>query len=531
MSTKSKKSKLPLFKKQSLVKSLVLSSILKYSFSNSISLQQAQSVKYSLKNSLESFTANNRHKCILDTFKQLEYNCESYSDTEKSSLSYMMTLCLYSKLRRHTGFDCQANDYTCSQYLSGDSWNTFLSFNTQIDNACFYYKIIQWEESIERTYSELEQSTQSIISSMEQSKTNTKELLEYQQLLGDEAKKFHSQTIKELNTVMELSGEYKEFETKLKDSMESIQDKMSQSDRQIENLYQFIDDKINLLSNIYEFLVLSNKYTNDGYFYVYFIISVLTTMMFKCLDGIRPLLSVEIIGFYLIENYFAWLINTNKSPFDLSSFLFFYVLRGIFVFIFTMSLLVKLFVCSDKEGKKEKILFSEEGSQKHLEISSLSEETVQAFKALEGKVACLFNEVKTSVVCTPVWMKKFASRVGHGFGQSVRKNFLDSPKNEAHGADHQVIFGGNYNSLRKTNQSQQDSVKKGYQSQSEALRVPFAKNQRNNYHRDNFYRKQHFFISGNKNFIDKDKFQTKTEEQLFSRVKDDSKANISSNLS
>lgn len=43
----------------------------------------------------------------------------------------------------------------CTKQLNGDSWTTYLAFYNHVDNLCFYYKGIIWQEESEKAINEL----------------------------------------------------------------------------------------------------------------------------------------------------------------------------------------------------------------------------------------------------------------------------------------------------------------------------------------------------------------------------------------
>lgn len=426
-------------------------------------------IKNTLKNSIENFTTNySSNKCIVDIFNQLEVSCDVFTDINKAELAYQMTKCLYTKLSRSIGFECDSDNYQCTKYLSGDSWNTFLSFTNQIDNTCFYYKILQWENSIEQTFVYLQSNTQQVISAMEQSKLNTKELLEYQQLLASEAKDYHNKTISELESVMKLSQHYKEFENNLKSSMEDISEKLSVSDKQINQLYGFIENKISIISSIHDFLINNSKYSSNSYFYYYLFVTASLSCFSSHFYGIRSILFFEVLVFYFTECYLVNWLDRNFNFIDLSfiginSNFMYDILRMIFSVIFIFTLLVKIFVCG-KTNRKNRLsrvpynnttsnkstydIISNDNDKSNSNIKGMNKNSgsmnydgkctynnqqfllaknsnanshtaIKAFEKLDDRVSSIINEMKTNIVNTPIWMKKFVSK----FTDDIKSKF------------------------------------------------------------------------------------------------------------
>lgn len=351
-----------------------------------------------IRSDITSFNSKfNSDLCVTEVINALQLNCQDVGDLEKSSFAYRMVRCIYDKLKKHVGFECESNNHECARYLNGDSWATYLSFYNQLENSCFYYKLIKFDLELESTFSFLLRNTNTVIDSLELSKISTNELLEYQKLASLEAKQIFNSTLKELENLNDLSLRYQEFDQNLKDSMQNIQSKLNSSDKQLERIYDFIDTKINMLVGIQEILLLSNKFGHKSYFYLYLILTVILTKLFAAFEGIRLFLLTLILVFYFLEVYIIWLLDSEA--YLVSTFMLIQVLRVVYSFIFCSALAVKV-LCYLRRGSIER----NEGEK--------GESGVKTFSNIDDKISSLLNEVKTGVIMTPIWMKKYMSRIG-----------------------------------------------------------------------------------------------------------------------
>lgn len=102
--------------------------------------------------------------------------CQKLDQTTKSKLAFRMTNCLFLQMGKP---QVQCDDPRKCR-LEGDSWNTFTTFFTHIDNLCHFYWDIAKAERTQQMIDALLSSASQTVKGLEKNNENTNQILELQ---------------------------------------------------------------------------------------------------------------------------------------------------------------------------------------------------------------------------------------------------------------------------------------------------------------------------------------------------------------
>jgi hypothetical protein len=105
-------------------------------------------------------------------------------------MALKMTNCLLEHARKQKIPCSDREDIdTCTSQLRGDSWTSYSNFYTHIDNLCYYYRSLIWEEKTEKLVTGLSQSAESTRAMLDQNLESTREILKSQSALKEDLQK------------------------------------------------------------------------------------------------------------------------------------------------------------------------------------------------------------------------------------------------------------------------------------------------------------------------------------------------------
>lgn len=412
-----------------------------------------------LESNIIAFKTSNKHnKCIVDIFYNIETNCNNLSDIEKDTLAFKMTICYYNKLNKplliKKSNDCKLENvnllninnntlignnniynnnidlnkfyFNCIKYLEGDSWSTYLSISSHIDNACFYYKMINLEQAIDIKFNSIINNTDDVIKSLELNKQLSNEFITNQINANNELEKMFNKTIKEFNNLTIIAERYNDFEYKFNNSLNSLYYKINNSDNQIDSIYNFINKKLDTIKLIDSFFnnvedniakksnncnlnyalsfVLLN---NIGFYFLIFIVNIITKSFLCHKQKLINVISCIIFVFdyfilYAVKLLLYFSINYTLDSKNIIYYVFRIVVESCyFVVVLRLLILLLFFMIS--------IFYSNNKLNGLDYTNNFTKETI--YNHLNNKVENLCYEVKSNTVNTPIWMKKFMSRV------------------------------------------------------------------------------------------------------------------------
>jgi len=375
-------------------KFLIISLLLQNNKSNHYAIIESQEQKLAeIRSEFNSFLKKYKtNSCIMQIFSQFQKNCDEMTDNLNSHLSIQMTICLYNNLNKQIPPDCKEGKITlnnCLKYLEGDAWTTYITFSHHIDNLCFYYKTLLWEKSSEFLFMKLLNTSMGVLAELSHSQRIAKEMIDTHERFSSHIEQNFVETMNNFKNFNQFFENYTKSEEYLKENIQALETKINQSNQKMKSMAEYIDEKLEYLYYIIEIFHNKEKdYYSLYYYLVIFSLSFIFTA-FKSTRKIRIFIIFLIFGFFIFEKLAHDSICnsycSNSQFFIHLGYiccnLIFYFFRIVFSFALLIIILIKCYNYS--QSKKNK---------KNKELDFL-------------------DDYKSFLNITPMWMKKYFSRI------------------------------------------------------------------------------------------------------------------------
>ena len=182
-------------------------------------------------NNINSFISKYKSQnCIIEVFTSLETQCDNISDNLMMELSYKLSICSLSKFGKSYPICDTSNGFkNCIKDLKGDLWTTYSTFYQQIENICFYYKILKWEKS-----------TDNILSNLILSSKLAENIINWNKNFTEEFQRNFSHTINQLNSLNDFMKNYSETEKLIKLNLKDIENTISKNKEYYNQIIGFV---------------------------------------------------------------------------------------------------------------------------------------------------------------------------------------------------------------------------------------------------------------------------------------------------
>lgn len=323
--------------------------------------------------------------CLIDTFSKFSFtsNCDKLSDELIAQISYELTICSYSKIGKSYPLCDSSNAFSCVKLLEGDLWTTYITYSQHIDNLCFYYKTQIWEKSSEFIFEKLLNSSTGILYDLQTSSQMAKDIFVSHEKFAVELKDNLSFTMQKIESVNEFFDNYTQTEEKIKSHLNELENKINKNKVQIEKAVNFFEDKISFLT-FYN----NNNINNDNFFlnfYKYFFCILLGE--FLSFAFLMESFSMFIIFDFLFILYELFILNKIISFCSIFANINYIVTVSRILYIVILCFYVIM-------NHKYKSLHYHRSHRYYNNNTNLS-----------------MTEVKNFLMVTPLWVKKYASKV------------------------------------------------------------------------------------------------------------------------
>ena len=344
-------------------------------------------IKYEFQSFLKKYKSNS---CIMQVFSNFKHDCDEMTDDLNSRLSMELTLCLYNSMNKKIPADCHSRNSTnCLQYLEGDAWTTYITFSHHIDNLCFYYKTLIWEKSSEFLFTKLLNASVGVLTEISQSSKIAQEMLTTHERLSSQMESNFVETLDSFRNFNQFFENYTRSEEILKENIAALETKINSSNDKMNSIAKYVDEKIQYLYYFSEFFIDKERNSNSLYFFFILICLCFIFTSFKSTKKLRSFFIFFVLGFLLFEKFA--LNSLCECYCGSSQFLInfgvvcCYVIFYIFRFIFSISLIIIFLVKCYKYHQSQN---EKKNKQYHL-----------------------LSDYKSYLNLTPVWMKKYFSKI------------------------------------------------------------------------------------------------------------------------
>lgn len=88
------------------------------------------------------------NSCISTIFKSLEHTCDTLEEQSQARLALGMANCHLARSNKQQ-YPCDPEqDFAgCTSQMSSDAWNSYTMFFTHVQQCCFYFKTLEWQEN------------------------------------------------------------------------------------------------------------------------------------------------------------------------------------------------------------------------------------------------------------------------------------------------------------------------------------------------------------------------------------------------
>lgn len=317
---------------------------------------------------LKYLTRFHSQSCLMEVISTISDECEKLSDESISRISFDLTICSFKKIGKATPICSRSESHLnninlCLKEFEGDIWTTYSTFTQHIDNLCFFYKSIVWEKSSEFLFMKLANSSIGILNELQSSMQIAQSLFLFQEKMSIDLSSNITEAIDKIGNVNKLIDNYTEIESKIRNELNEIESKLK-NNIIITNIGILLDDKGGIM----------NTFT---FFFIYYT-ALLVASLIIGEKGKMILCGIICSGceVYIVNPRFNSVrINTIEMIYMkmalFASRVLYYIIGGV---------LVGISLCwrKRKDSRKRDITFS---------------------------------EVKSALGMTPVWVRKYFSRV------------------------------------------------------------------------------------------------------------------------
>ena len=287
-------------------------------------------IKSKFSNILQQHKSNS---CIFSIFLSLEKKCSFLTDEILIKLSYKLTLCYLKKFGKN--FECKNNINSCVSKLKGDLWTTYLNFYNNINNICYYYKILEYEKNSDLIINKIFNYSNKIFENLLISNEISKEIIYLNNNLNNEIKKGLEENFNKINDINNVIKKFENYEKILNKTFENYENKILNNKKEIEFIYNFFSNvffyfnlsKINffkfysilfILILCLNFIFNNNNNFSNKIFFILILILIEISFIYKLKEKIYfniILIIFRIFCFFIIFVVFFIEKNNNNNYF------------------------------------------------------------------------------------------------------------------------------------------------------------------------------------------------------------------------
>ena len=216
---------------------LLLKNFIKNSEIISTSSEKFLEIKSTYSNLLQQHKSNS---CIFSIFLSLEKKCSFITDEILINLSYKLTLCYLQKFGKK--FECKNNVNSCVSLLKGDLWTTYINFYNNINNICYYYKILEYEKNNDLIVNKIFNYSNKIFENLLITNEISKEIIFLNNNLSKEIKKGLDDNFNKINNINNAIKNFQNYEKILNKTFQEYENKILNNKKEIEFVYNFFSN-------------------------------------------------------------------------------------------------------------------------------------------------------------------------------------------------------------------------------------------------------------------------------------------------
>ena len=316
-------------------------------------------IKSKFSNILQQHKSNS---CIFSIFLSLEKKCSFLTDEILIKLSYKLTLCYLKKFGKN--FECKNNINSCVSKLKGDLWTTYLNFYNNINNICYYYKILEYEKNSDLIINKIFNYSNKIFENLLISNEISKEIIYLNNNLNNEIKKGLEENFNKINDINNVIKKFENYEKILNKTFENYENKILNNKKEIEFIYNFF-------SNVFFYFNLS-KINFFKFYSILFILILCLNFIFNNNNNFSNKIFFILI-LILIEISFIYKLKEK---------IYFNIILIIFR-IFCFFIIFIVFFIEKNNNNNNNYIFNKD----------------------EKKIYMTFTDVKNYMNNTPIWAK------------------------------------------------------------------------------------------------------------------------------
>ena len=366
-----------------LIKIFILNEIISTSSEKFIEIK----LKYS--NLLQQYKSNS---CIFSIFLSLEKKCSFLTDEILIKLSYELTLCYLEKFGKN--FECKNEINSCVSKLKGDLWTTYMNFYNNINNICYYYKILEYEKNNDLIVNKIFNYSNKIFENLLISNEISKEIIFLNKNLNDEIKKSLNENFNKINDINNVIKKFENYEKILNKTFENYENKILNNKKEIEFIYNFF-------SNVFFYFNL-NKINFFKFYSILFVLILCLNFIFNNNNFSNKIFLFLIL--ILIEISFIYKLK-EKIYFNIILIIFRFFCFFIVFFVFFI-----------EKNNNNNYFFNKD----------------------EKKIYMTFTDVKNYMNNTPIWAKNLNYNINK-YNNNNNKSSFD------------IDFNNNYSNNKKFN--------------------------------------------------------------------------------
>lgn len=324
--------------------------------------------------------------CLIDVFQKYSFdtNCDNLPDEITASISYDLTICSYTKIGKTHPVCSSKKVYDCLKLLEGDLWTTYITYSQHINNLCFYYKTQIWEKSSQFILEKLVNSSVGILSDLRSSSEIAKDIFKSHEQFAVDLKKNLSFTMKKIDNVNEFFDNYTKTEEKIKNHLNDLEEKLNKNKKQIETAVNFFEDKLSYLSLYHaDKENVNNPFINAYKFYGCLIMSELLIYVLL-LDTFSILFLLDILFIF----YEIFVLNKVITVLSYIINIEYIVTASRISYIIVIAIVVMM---NNKYTNRARYHHNHYYNSSHTKLT--------------------ITEVKNYLTVTPMWVKKYISKV------------------------------------------------------------------------------------------------------------------------
>jgi uncharacterized protein YoxC len=171
-------------------------------------------------------------------------------------MALKLTNCLLESAKKQT-IECSEREDLdeCTSQLRGDSWTSYTNFYTHIDNLCYYYHSLIWEEKTEQLINGLSETAHNTTHMLNENLHSTREILTSQKFLKEDLQK-SVELQKLLHDGLHQNSEiFSSMSANMTTSLSRIHTEIITHYSSIYSIFKAVDTTLTHVSNMQSFLM------------------------------------------------------------------------------------------------------------------------------------------------------------------------------------------------------------------------------------------------------------------------------------